>query len=71
MENPTEFDDLFNENDNVHEAKSMWQHCQKWSRSIEVVYKANGGKEILTRTYFPYDPHVSKPRLLIIVVYHT
>ena len=66
--NSTTFDVLFDEN--VYEAKRMWQYCQLWSRSIEVVYKAKSGKEILTRTYFPYDPHVSKPRLLIIVVYH-
>ena len=59
MEDRTNFDDLFDEN--VYEAKRMWQYCQNWSRSIEVVYKAKSGKEILTRTYFPYDPHVSKP----------
>ena len=54
--NPTNFDKLFGES--VYDAKGMWQYCQDWSRSIEVVYKAKSGKEILTRTYFPYDPHV-------------
>lgn len=54
--NPTSFDALFGES--VYDAKRMWQYCQHWSRSIEVVYKAKSGKEILTRTYFPYDPHV-------------
>uniref|UniRef100_A0A1X7V711 Ion transport domain-containing protein n=1 Tax=Amphimedon queenslandica TaxID=400682 RepID=A0A1X7V711_AMPQE len=53
--NPTSFDTLFGES--VYDAKRMWQYCQHWSRSIEVVYKAKSGKEILTRTYFPYDPH--------------
>ncbi|XP_019860443.1 PREDICTED: uncharacterized protein LOC109588767 [Amphimedon queenslandica] len=52
---PTSFDKLFDES--VDDAKGMWQHCQDWSRSIEVVYKAKSGKKILTRTYFLYEPH--------------
>lgn len=36
----------------------MWTYCQLWSRSIEVVYKAPDGSEILNRVYFPHDPQV-------------
>ena len=50
------FDILFNAD--VEDAKRMWQYCQEWSRSVEVVYTAKSGTKILTRAYFPYDPHV-------------
>ena len=57
LKNPSKFDLLFEEN--TQDAKQMWQYCEVWSRSIEIVYKAKSGKQILTRAYFPYDPHVS------------
>ena len=52
----SEFETLFGEN--YQDAKRMWQYCRLWSRNVEVVYKAKNGQEILTRVYFPYDPHV-------------
>ena len=57
LKTPSKFDLLFEEN--TQDAKRMWQYCEVWSRSIEIVYKAKSGKQILTRVYFPYDPHVS------------
>ena len=52
----TKFDYVFGEN--IEDAKRMWQYCEIWSRSVEIVYKTKNGEEILTRAYFPYDPHV-------------
>ena len=54
---PTVFQNLLG--DNEHEARRMWQHCQSWSNSLEVLYTTKNGNSILTRAYFPYDPHVS------------
>jgi inositol 1,4,5-triphosphate receptor type 1 len=51
----TKFSSFFG--DNIEDAKRMWQYCQLWSRSVEVVYKAKSGMDILTQAYFPYDPH--------------
>jgi inositol 1,4,5-triphosphate receptor type 1 len=43
--------------DDTDNAGQMWQYCHHWSRNVEVVYSAPSGTEILTRVYFPYDPH--------------
>ena len=56
-ESATGFYKLFEHN--VTEAKKMWQHCKKWSRTVEISYKPNHDTEILTQAYFPYNPHVS------------
>jgi inositol 1,4,5-triphosphate receptor type 1 len=53
--NDCKFAELFKEN--TDDAKRMWQYCHMWSRSVEIVYKAQSGTELLTRVYFPYDPH--------------
>ena len=53
----SEFQKLFG--DNYRNARRMWRYCRLWSRNVEVVYKAKNGHEILTKVYFPYDPHVS------------
>ena len=47
--------------ENVIEARKMWQHCRKWSRTVEISYKPkhDTSTEILTQAYFPYNPHVS------------
>lgn len=67
----TEFDKLFEDNfteDNAIEAKKMWQHCRKWSRTVEIFYRPKHDTdtempkhdtEILTQAYFPHNPHVS------------
>lgn len=44
--------------------KKMWQHCQNWSKSIEVSYLSRNETSILTQVYFPYNPHVSSYWLL-------
>ena len=36
----------------------MWDYCQHESRSVEVVYKPNEGKEILNCVYFQNDSNV-------------
>lgn len=59
---PTKFAKLFE--DNTNDAKKMWQHCEKWSTSVEIVYKTQNDKQILTRAFFPYDPHVSNQYFL-------
>lgn len=54
----SKFENLFGES--VKDAKRMWEHCESWSTSVEINYKTQkNDKEILTRTFFPYDPHVS------------
>ena len=45
-------------NEKAAKLREMWQDIEKWSRSIEVVYHTEEQKEILTRVYFPFDPHV-------------
>ncbi|XP_019860384.1 PREDICTED: inositol 1,4,5-trisphosphate receptor-like isoform X2 [Amphimedon queenslandica] len=42
--------------DEVHQA--MWKCCEQWSRSVEIVYKLNEDKDIVTRAYFPFTPHL-------------
>ena len=56
--NRTKFKEYFGES--YSDAKAMWENCRAWSKSIEVVYRANKEEEILTRAYFHYDPHVRK-----------
>ena len=53
----SKFKKLFGES--VEDAKRMWEHCESWSTSVEINYKTQNDKEILTRAFFPYDPHVS------------
>ena len=40
----------------------MWKHVIDWSHSIEVNYKPDDGKAILSKVYFPFDPKVHKIR---------
>lgn len=51
------FNKLFD--DKIAEAKRMWRNCSAWSNRVEIVYKSPNGNEILSRAYFPHDPHVN------------
>ena len=53
----SKFEKLFEEN--FEDAKRMWQYCESWSTSIEINYKTQDDKEILTQAFFSYDPHVN------------
>ena len=49
------------EDDNDSNDKSLcdaWKFCQKWSKSVEVLYKNTNGQQILTKVHFHYDPEV-------------
>lgn len=35
-----------------------WKFCQKWSKSVEVLYKNMNGHQILTKVHFHYNPEV-------------
>lgn len=42
------------EDDKIHQ--KMWKYCsEQWSRSVEIV---NEEKDIVTRAYFPFTPHL-------------
>ena len=37
---------------------NAWKFCQKWSKSVEVLYKNMNGHQILTKVHFHYNPEV-------------
>ena len=41
------------------ELYKAWEHCKRWSRSVEVFYKNMDGDKVLTKVHFPYNPDVS------------
>jgi hypothetical protein len=39
-------------------ADNALKFCQKWSKSVEVLYKNMNGHQILTKVHFHYNPEV-------------
>ena len=53
------FKEVFKGNSTI-EAEKMWKSCTNWSSRVEIVYQSQNCDKILTRAYFPCDPHVSR-----------
>ena len=41
------------------ELKEAWNHCQKWSKSIEVIYENDEDQKVLAKVHFRSYPAVS------------
>lgn len=50
------FKEVFKGN-NTTEAEKMWKSCTNWSSRVEIIYQTQNCDKILTRAYFPCDPH--------------
>ncbi|XP_019850747.1 PREDICTED: inositol 1,4,5-trisphosphate receptor type 3-like isoform X1 [Amphimedon queenslandica] len=50
------FKEVFKDN-NTTEAEKMWKSCTNWSSRVEIIYQMQNQKKLLTRAYFPCDPH--------------
>jgi len=41
------------------EIKEAWNHCQKWSKSVEVIYENEDDQKVLAKVHFRSYPSVS------------